>query len=65
MGGVNHLHLMFQTTGGDIGDGIALYNLFRALPITISLYNVGGYPLSESLHFLALIIASVANTQPS
>jgi ATP-dependent Clp protease, protease subunit len=39
--GVEHIHLLFQSSGGTVGDGIALYNFFRALPIKLSLYNVG------------------------
>ena len=40
-GGVEHVHLLFQSTGGAVGDGVALYNFFRALPIELSLYNIG------------------------
>jgi ATP-dependent Clp protease, protease subunit len=38
---VKHIHLIFQTSGGFIGDGIALYNYFKALPIDLTLYNTG------------------------
>jgi ATP-dependent Clp protease, protease subunit len=38
---VKHLHLLFQCSGGLIGDGISLYNLFRVAPIELTLYNVG------------------------
>jgi ATP-dependent Clp protease, protease subunit len=40
-GGVTHVHLAFQTAGGMIADGVALYNLFRAFPIPLTLYNIG------------------------
>jgi ATP-dependent protease ClpP protease subunit len=39
--GVDEIHLLFQTAGGMIGDGICLYNLFRATQIEIFLYNAG------------------------
>ena len=39
--GVQSIHLLFQSNGGLIGEGISLYNLFCASPIEISLYNVG------------------------
>ncbi|EFI52018.1 ATP-dependent Clp protease proteolytic subunit [Afipia sp. 1NLS2] len=39
--GVKRIHLLFQTTGGGIGEGISLYNLFRSSPVEIHLYNVG------------------------
>jgi ATP-dependent protease ClpP protease subunit len=39
--GVENMHLLFQSTGGMVGDGVFLYNLFRSVPIDITLYNVG------------------------
>lgn len=39
--GVKHIHLLFQSTGGVVGDGIALHNFFRSLPIDLTIYNVG------------------------
>jgi ATP-dependent Clp protease, protease subunit len=38
---VQRVHLVFQCSGGLIGDGISLYNLFRVCPIDLTLYNVG------------------------
>lgn len=35
------LHLLFQTSGGMVGDSVFLYNLLRASPIDVSLYNAG------------------------
>lgn len=37
-----HVHVLFQSNGGVISDGIALYNYFRSLPLDLTLYNVGG-----------------------
>ena len=40
--GNKHLHVMFQSWGGFVGDGVMLYNFFRALQtIDLSLYNCG------------------------
>jgi ATP-dependent Clp protease, protease subunit len=39
--GVDEIHLLFQTTGGIVGDGICIYNVFRTSPVRISLYNAG------------------------
>jgi ATP-dependent Clp protease protease subunit len=39
--GVEDIHMVFQTTGGIVGDGICIYNLFQSSPINIHLYNVG------------------------
>jgi ATP-dependent Clp protease protease subunit len=42
MGGkVKHIHLLFQSAGGYVGDGVFLYNLFRSMTIELTLYNVG------------------------
>jgi ATP-dependent protease ClpP protease subunit len=38
---VTHVHLMLQSGGGIVGDGICLYNIFRSLPIDLTLYNCG------------------------
>ena len=38
---VKHVHLVFQTSGGFVGDGIALYNYFKTLPVELTLYNTG------------------------
>jgi ATP-dependent protease ClpP protease subunit len=36
-----HVHLLFQSAGGYVGDGVFLYNLFRTIPIELTLYNAG------------------------
>jgi ATP-dependent Clp protease protease subunit len=36
-----NVHLLFQSSGGSAGDGVCLYNFFRALPIELTIYNVG------------------------
>ncbi len=36
-----HVHLLFQTAGGYVGDGVFLYNLFRTISVELTLYNVG------------------------
>lgn len=38
---VKHIHILFQSIGGYVGDGVFLYNLFRSVPIELTLYNVG------------------------
>ena len=38
---VNRVHMLFQSLGGGIGEGVALYNFFRALPFDLTLYNTG------------------------
>jgi ATP-dependent Clp protease protease subunit len=38
---IEHIHLLFQSNGGNISDGICLYNYFRKFPLPITLYNCG------------------------
>src|ERR1700686_1073853 len=41
--GCQHIHLLFQSTGGTVNDGLFLFEYFRALPISfLTLYNVWG-----------------------
>ena len=39
--GVEGIHMLFQSGGGNVGDGIYIFNLFRSLPISLTLYNIG------------------------
>ncbi len=38
---VSTVHLLFQSTGGNVGDGVSLYNYFRGLPLELHIYNTG------------------------
>jgi ATP-dependent protease ClpP protease subunit len=38
---VEHVHLLFQSNGGSVADGICLYNFFNTLPIPLTIYNPG------------------------
>jgi ATP-dependent Clp protease, protease subunit len=39
--GVEDMHMVFQSTGGNVGDGICIHNLFESVPLNIHLYNIG------------------------
>jgi ATP-dependent Clp protease, protease subunit len=39
--GADRLHILMQTNGGNVQDGVCLYNFFRALPVEVIAYNVG------------------------
>lgn len=39
--GVQRLHLMVQSSGGIIGDGIAIHNYLKNIPMEIITYNAG------------------------
>jgi Protease subunit of ATP-dependent Clp proteases len=38
---VSHVHLLLQSSGGFVSDGVCLYNFFRSLPIDLTIYNAG------------------------
>jgi ATP-dependent Clp protease protease subunit len=38
---IKSVHLLFQSSGGFVGDGVCLYNFFRSFPVDLTLYNVG------------------------
>lgn len=50
--GVDHVHLLFQSFGGAVGDGVFLYNYFLALPIGLTLYNLGKIESIATIAFL-------------
>jgi ATP-dependent Clp protease protease subunit len=50
--GVRKVHLLFQSTGGTVADGVVLYNYFRALPIGLCLYNAGSVASIAVIAFL-------------
>jgi len=52
-GGVKKVHLLLQSSGGLVGDGIALYNYLRNLPIEILTYNAGLVSSMAVIVFLA------------
>lgn len=39
---VKQVHVLFQSSGGLITDGVFLYNFLRSLPIELTFYNGGG-----------------------
>lgn len=41
-GKLTEAHILFQTHGGTVGDGIFLHNLLKDFPLHLTLYN-GGY----------------------
>jgi ATP-dependent Clp protease, protease subunit len=49
---VQHVHLLFQSAGGYVADGVFLYNLFRSIPIELTLYNAGQISSAGVIAFL-------------
>ena len=50
--GAPAVHLFFQSAGGSVGDGIALYNFFRALTIDLTIYNPGAVQSVATIAYL-------------
>jgi ATP-dependent Clp protease protease subunit len=50
--GVKTVKLAFQSTGGFVSDGVALYNFFRGCPVQLELYNIGGVASVAAVAFL-------------
>lgn len=51
--GVKRVHLLMQSTGGLVDDGIAIYNYLSNLPIEITTYNGGSVQSIAVLVYLA------------
>jgi ATP-dependent Clp protease protease subunit len=50
--GVKRFHLLFQSDGGLVGDGVCLYNYFRTLPMDLILYNAGSVRSIATIAYL-------------
>jgi ATP-dependent Clp protease, protease subunit len=61
-GGAKEVHLLFQSTGGTIADGLSLYRYFDALPLTLHIYNTGSV---QSVAVLAYLGATFRHTSAS
>ncbi len=36
-----HVHILFQSSGGSVGDGIFIHNILKSSPIRVTVYNSG------------------------
>jgi ATP-dependent protease ClpP protease subunit len=49
---VKHVHLLFQSWGGYVGDGIFLYNAFSKFGLEVTVYNAGQVASAGVLAFM-------------
>lgn len=56
------VHLLIQSAGGVIGDGVAIYNYLQGLPIEIATYNCGAADSASIYIYLAGKTRFVADT---
>jgi ATP-dependent Clp protease, protease subunit len=50
--GTKRLHILFQSWGGFIGDGVFLYNSLKKLSVEVVLYNAGQVASAATLAYL-------------
>lgn len=50
--GTKRVHILFQSWGGFVGDGVFLYNALKKLPLEVVLYNAGQVASAATLVFL-------------
>ena len=50
--GTKRVHILFQSWGGFIGDGVFLYNSLKRLPLEVIFYNAGQVASAATLAFL-------------
>jgi ATP-dependent Clp protease, protease subunit len=58
---VTHVHLAFQTSGGTVQDGVGIYNIFRAIPISLTLYNIGTISSAGVIAYLGAASRAVSS----
>jgi ATP-dependent Clp protease protease subunit len=49
---IQRIHLLFQSLGGSVGDGVCLYNFLKTAPVEIALYNVGSVQSIAAVAYL-------------
>ncbi|HEV2274515.1 MAG TPA: ATP-dependent Clp protease proteolytic subunit [Acidobacteriaceae bacterium] len=50
--GTKRIHILFQSWGGFVGDGVFLYNSLRKFSVEVVLYNAGQVASAASIAFL-------------
>jgi ATP-dependent Clp protease, protease subunit len=50
--GTKRIHILFQSWGGFVGDGVFLYNSLKKLGVEVILYNAGQVASAATLAFL-------------
>jgi ATP-dependent protease ClpP protease subunit len=53
MKGVKTIYLLLSTSGGDVRNGMNIYNILRALPVKVITHNVGNVDSIGNVVFLA------------
>ncbi len=49
----DELYFLFSSGGGSVSDGIALYHFLKALPVKITMHNIGAVDSIATIIFLA------------
>ena len=56
------IHLLFQSAGGSVGEGICLHNFFKSLPVRLTIYNVGSISSIAVIAYLGAIRRVTSST---
>jgi ATP-dependent protease ClpP protease subunit len=69
--GATELHYLFSTPGGQVAQGIALYNTLKALPVPTIMHNVDNVrasrrllSCSRSFHTASVLSSHTQGTSP-
>lgn len=54
--GTERIHILLQSWGGFVGDGIFLYNTLRKFPVEVVLYNAGQVASAATLAYLGATV---------
>jgi ATP-dependent Clp protease, protease subunit len=49
---LKEIHVLFQSSGGIVSDGICIYNFLRAMTVDVHLYNVGAVQSIAAIAYL-------------
>jgi ATP-dependent Clp protease protease subunit len=49
---VRTVHMIFNSAGGNVADGVCLYNFFKAMTVDLALYNVGAVWSAAAIAYL-------------
>jgi ATP-dependent Clp protease protease subunit len=53
--GATEIYLMLSTAGGNVDDGIAVYNVLRGLPVPLTTHNIGAINSIGNVIFLGAL----------
>jgi ATP-dependent protease ClpP protease subunit len=62
---VKAIHLLFESSGGSVADGVSLFNFFNSFPLELSIYNSGGVASVAVVAFLGAPRVASSRSSPA